>query len=81
MKKKLLHIAAKKLSFLDFEDVVLLTDLASDGSRNSIAVTLQQVMELGGIQNYNNHHTARPVSLGEADAAVPLKDYCALSNN
>ena len=40
MKKKLLNIAAKKVSFLGSEDVVLPTDLASDDSRNNLVVML-----------------------------------------
>ena len=49
MKKKLINIAAKKVSFLGSEDIVLPTDLASDGSRNNIVVMLQQVDGAWGV--------------------------------
>jgi hypothetical protein len=81
MKKKLFNIADKKTSFLGSKEFVLSTDLASDGSRNNIAVMLKQVTELVGLNNHNGHHAGRPISLDEADAATSLKDYCALSSN
>ena len=81
MKKKLFNIADKKTSFLGSKEFVLSTDLASDGSKNNIAVMLKQVTELVGLKNHYGHHVRRPISLDEADAATSLKDYCALSNN
>ena len=50
MQKKLLTIVHKKGGSLGSKDFVLSTDLVSDGNKNSVAVMLQQVTELFGLQ-------------------------------